>query len=518
MLKTTLTSLLFITVWLITAIPSITEAQLIQDLGRQIEIPNIKNINSSETHLYILSESEGLVVFRAYSDSLQWLYSSTGMQERGHILESDIRFAYLFGNNRRLTVIEPTSVLGVYSSTILPSRPIAVKRIGFRLFTVMNNGDLGYLSLETAESVDSDLKLIENSRRFTDLASDNLNTLYALTSDNEIIIFEIEDDDIKINSVTSTDRRVDRIFLTEGELIGTDQSGNIYLIDSDGVTRRIAQISGAIERLSFWDNMIIARTSSNEIWTGTMNGNFERWKTDEQAGNFFTISDNQFWVSEFNTVTPVIRQDSEIDPVTATSVSREFKLKEIPDVIIPFPRALILPIEFEDNVDISQVTLSYSAPFNNARIRGNTLYWQPLASQTGRHQVTITANRADGRTDSQSFLIDLRTFNSPPQFTPSRPVSIPVGELYEFQITAIDPDGPNRELIRYLGVDMPDGAELNEKTGIFSWNPTIRQVGEHRFQVIATDQFGAASSQNFTINVIEIEEPDTNIDIDFDID
>ena len=61
--------------------------QLLKDLSKQIEIPNIKNINSSDTHLYVLSESEGLVVFRTQSDSLHWLYSSTGMQERGHILK-----------------------------------------------------------------------------------------------------------------------------------------------------------------------------------------------------------------------------------------------------------------------------------------------------------------------------------------------------------------------------------------------------------------------------------------------
>lgn len=513
MLKSIVNSLL-ISILLILSLTPVSEAQLVQNLSKQIEIPNITNINSSETHLYVLSESEGLVVFRTYSDSLQWLYSSTGMQERGHILESDIRFAYLYGNNRRLTVIEPTSVLGVYSSTILPSRPLSVERIGFLLFTALNNGDLGYLNLGTAESVDSELNLLESRGRVIDLASDSRNTLYALNAESEIVIYEIEEDEIRQLSITSTDRRVDRIFLTGGELIGTDQSGNLYLINSDGITRRITQITGTVERLSNWKDMIIVRTTSQEIWTGSLSGTFDRWKSDEQAGNFFTITDNQLWVSEFSTITPVIKQDTEDGTAETREISSELKLKEINDIILPFPRALIMPIEFENNVDISQITISYNAPFNNARIRGNTLYWQPLASQSGRHQITITANSADGLTDSQSFMIDLRSFNTPPQFTPSRPVTIPVGEVFDFQITAVDPDGLDRDLIRYLGVDMPNGAELEEKSGIFSWEPTIRQVGEHHFQVIATDQYGAASSQNFTINVIEIIEEDTDIDID----
>lgn len=495
------------------AINSISEAQLIQDLSKQAEIPDIINISSSETHLYVLSASEGLVVFRTYSDSLQWLYSSTGMQERGHVLESDIRFAYLFGNNRRLTVIEPTSVLGVYSSTILPSKPVAVERIGFRLFTAMNDGNLGYLDLETAESVDSDITLMDINR-VIDLASDKRTILYALNSESEINIFEVRDEEISLYSAIQTDRRIDRIFLTDGELIGTDNDGFLYLIDSDGATRRITRVSGPVDRLSIWKEMVIVRTSSGEIWTGSMDGSFELWKSEERAGNFFTISDAELWLAEFNTLSPVMIRILDEKVEQPGSLSNEVKLKPFNDIVLPFPRALILPIEFLNNIDMSQVSLSYDAPFNNARIRGNTLYWQPLASQTGRHRVTITANSADGQSDSQAFTVDLRSFNAPPQFTPSRPVSIPVGENFDFQITAVDPDGIDRDLIRYLGVDMPDGAVLDEKTGVFSWAPTVRQVGEHRFQVIATDQYGAASSQNYTIRVIEITEEDTDINID----
>lgn len=498
---------------LLFASPLASQAQWVQDLSKQTEIPDITGINSSETHLYVLSASEGLVVFRAYSDSLQWLYSSTGMQERGHILDSDIRFAYLYGNNRRLTVIEPTSVLGVYSSTILPSQPIAVERIGFRLFVAMNNGSLGYLNLETAESVDTEIELLD-APRVIDLASDRRNTLYTLNTESEITIFGVTDEEISQLSVTRTDRQMDRIFLTGGELIGSDNSGFLYLINSGGITRRIARISGPVDRLKLWNEMVIARTLSGEIWTGTIDGSFQAWKSEERAGNFFTVSDDQLWFAEFNTLTPVIRRTVENETEGPEILAGDLKLKELQDIILPFPRALIMPIEFENGVDMSQVTLSFDAPFSNARIRGNTLYWQPLASQTGRHQVTITANSADGMSDSQTFMVDLRSFNAPPQFTPSRPVTIPVGEIFDFQITAVDPDGLDRNLIRYLGVDMPDGATLEEKTGRFSWEPTIRQVGEHRFQIIATDQYGAASSQNYTINVIEITEEDTDINID----
>jgi hypothetical protein len=114
-----------------------------------------------------------------------------------------------------------------------------------------------------------------------------------------------------------------------------------------------------------------------------------------------------------------------------------------------------------------------------------------------------------------NFSVDVRPFNSPPRFTPLQPVTINVDEEFTLEINAIDPDGMDPDLIRYLGVDMPDGASLNEKTGEFKWTPNIRQVGEFEFQVIATDQFGAAASRDIEIRVIETD-PDQEADLDTD--
>ena len=491
--------------------------QLLKDLSKQIEIPNIKNINSSDTHLYVLSESEGLVVFRTQSDSLHWLYSSTGMQERGHILESDIRFAYLYGNNRRLTVVEPTSVLGVYSSTVLPARPLAAERIGYRLFLALGEHGLGEISLETPETVDSGMNRIIENEQIRDLASDGVNTLYVLKHQNEILIYEADDDNVNRLSSVAVDRNVERLFLTDDELIGTDSSGNIFLINYDGNTRTVASVSGSVERLSIWNGRLLVRTQNHELWTGLMNGDLETWKSDERSGNFFAISENILWVNEFNSLAPVISSESTASSASAQTGESGFRIRPVDDVVLPFPRPLLLPIEFETDVDVSQISLSYDAPFNNARIRGKSFYWQPSANQSGRHNVTITATTADGQSDSINFTIDLRPFNAPPRFSPARPVTVPVDEEFELQISAVDPDGMDQSLIRYLGVDMPNGASLNESTGMFTWTPTIRQVGEHQFQVIATDQFGAAAAQDFTINVIEIDEGDP-IDFDFDED
>jgi len=60
----------------------------------------------------------------------------------------------------------------------------------------------------------------------------------------------------------------------------------------------------------------------------------------------------------------------------------------------------------------------------------------------------------------------------------------------------------HQNLVRYLGVDLPEGATVNEQTGEFIWTPTARQVGENKFRIIATDQYGAASSADIIIRVV----------------
>ena len=94
-----------------------------------MDINNVLDMASSPSHLYVLSEQDGLAVFRVSNDNTQWLYTNVGMQRRGNKIVTDIRFAYLFGYGRRLTVLEPTSVLGVYSSTYLPTEPRGIARL-----------------------------------------------------------------------------------------------------------------------------------------------------------------------------------------------------------------------------------------------------------------------------------------------------------------------------------------------------------------------------------------------------
>lgn len=500
-------------------------AQYNYDITQEIEIPDILDLESSEAHLYVLSESEGLVVYRAYPDSLQWLYTSTGMQRRGNRLHADIRFAYLYGDSRRLTVIEPTSVLGVYSSTVLPDVPVSTRRIGNNLYIVMRNGALGSVSLQTPESVDTQPVIVDpdrfEGRIVNDLATDANRFLYVLSDNGQIDIYQFNsaEDQLTLEESVELEKSIDKIFFADNELIGADNGGNIYLIDSSGQTRLQNELGHPIDDISFWMDEVIIRSTNGQLWIGVLGENLTRWKQSERAGNFFTVNKNRFYITEFNSIFPVLRSNEEpfSDDQSATG-NQPFSIQSIETVSLPFPKPFLQPIKilgYQGNV--SDITLSVDSPVDGIQTRGSSLFWQPGASSTGRHQVTVTATTPRGKSTQTSFTIDVKPFNSPPRFAPSRMQSLPANEQFELKISAFDPDGTHPGLIRYLGVDLPNGASLNEQTGVFTWEPTIRQVGDHQFRIIATDQFGAAASQDYRMEVIEVTETEAE-DIENSID
>ena len=484
------------------------QPQLEKDYSYVMEIPSVMAIESSPAHVYILSNTEGMVVFRTKEDTLQWLYSSTGMEQRGNTVTADIRFAYLYGYNRRLTVLEPTSVLGVYSSTLLPNKPLDAERMDHHLYVALGAGGLGRLSLRTPSAVDSAIIFADSDRlrgeNIISLEASN-NQLFALSGSSKLFVLNPSEDEFTISDEFSLARKVSRIFLSGGRLYGTDDEGNIYEINQSANLIQLGTIGEPVEKIQMWRDWLLIQGSSNRIWTSYQDRSPVLWKDDPKAGNFFTVAQGQLWLSEYNQISRIIpTHTSEGTRVSrASSVTGKLKLTPIENQIVPFPKPLLLSLDFESDFPMDQVQFAYQSDISTAKIKGNGFYWQPQANDVGQHRIKIIATASDGQTDSTSFLAEVRSFNAPPRFTPFRPMTIPVERPFTLPIKALDPDGMNQNLIRYLGVDLPEGASIDEQTGEFTWTPTIRQVGENKVRVIATEQYGAASSTDIVIRVVE---------------
>ena len=484
-----------------------------KDFSYVLDIPSTITVGSSPAHVYVLSDTEGMAVFRTQQDTLQWLYSSTGMEQRGHTLTSDIRFAYLFGDSRRLTVLEPTSVLGVYSSTLLPANPRDAKRIDNNLYVALGNKGLGKISLRTPAAVDSTMNYIERSllsrENIVDIETSS-DQLFALSTNQKLFRFNYENGALNLDGEIEISERLQKIFLIDNTIFGSDDKGNIYELNSSGDLSQLGSINEEVTKIEAWKNWLIIQGISNRVWTSYQNRSPELWKDDADAGNYFTVTGNDLWLSENDKISRVLTsspsdQTQEMGTTELTeNYSGNISLKGISAKTAPHTKPLLFPIDFEQDIPANAVQISYrSNDIQHAQIRGQSFYWEPTADDVGNHRVKILASNNSGSTDSTTVNIEVTSFNAPPRFAPIRSISIPVGEEFTLPIKATDPDGSNRELVRYLGVDLPEGASIDEESGKFTWTPTARQGGKNQFRVIATDQYGAAKSTDITINVID---------------
>jgi hypothetical protein len=498
-----------ILIFLVFCFSAQSHAQWSQDYENLIEVSNIKALDASASHLYVLSELEGMAVFRVYGDSLQWLYTSSGMQRRGNIIESDIRFAYLYGNSTRLTVLEPTSVLGVFSSTQLPVAPRGVARLADKLYVALGEEGLGELPLTSPDEFDSEATIVANGTigrvAVLDVVSSLLsNQLFVLSDDRKIHSFQIGDNGLESISSLTVNEDLTNLFIQNEKLWGSTDNGDLYSVTTNGLGRKIGATNTPILKVAEFNNTIFVRTQNGQLWISENNGALRLWQGESQSGNFIAKSTDALWISIFDKVSPLQKNDDGSAPISTSGTnSGAFRLKSIDNKTLTFPQPLITAIELESG-DHSDVTFTYKSPVANARIQKQGFYWQPSVNQVGITPFTIIGTNSKGEIDSTSFTVEVRTFNTPPRFSPIRGSTIAVNDPYQITFNAIDPENPSNGLIRYLGVDLPEGSTLNEQTGEFSWTPNERQIGDQSFRIVATDEQGTASSIEVTYKVINI--------------
>lgn len=483
------------------ALNLIAQLTLVSDPASQMVIPDIIEIEASATHLYVLSETEGLVVFRTNTDTLQYIFTSEGMANRGHTMQADVRFAYLYGAGNRLTVLEPTSLLGVYSATVLSHAPRGVSRVGTNLYVALGTGGLAKLSLNSPSVFDTEPELIpvdgrqQNVTHIVRLPQQ----LILLVGNNKIAIFNISGDDIEFTNIIELSGSVTELTVVNNELKAYDNQGNFYTVRSSGQLQREFSLDEAIKKVRIWNDYLVLRTQNGLLYLQSSNNQPTLVRSNKSAGNIFAIAQNRLWLSNYDEIS-----NHSVNTGSGTTrniqSSGTFKIAPIDDIVTPFPRPILIPLRMQ-GATASNVRFQYTSDITTAEIRGHGFYWQPQINQTGIHRFTITATNPSGMADSTTFTVDVRSFNSPPRFNPLRPVTIAVDENFTLPVRAVDPDGVDPDLIRYHGVDLPDGGSISERTGIFSWTPDRRQVGLHQFQVIATDQYGAAASVQVEITV-----------------
>lgn len=141
---------------------------------------------------------------------------------------------------------------------------------------------------------------------------------------------------------------------------------------------------------------------------------------------------------------------------------------------------------------------------SNYTVNGTTI--TPVADFFG--QLSIPVKVVDGGTDSNTYplLVEVVQTNYPPEIT-----SVPIVEaftngLYEYTVTANDPD-PEDVLI-YSASQKPAWMQINGSTGVLSGIPARGQEGFYEVSLEVTDGL-YVDDQSFTVEVILQNQPPT---------
>ena len=130
------------------------------------------------------------------------------------------------------------------------------------------------------------------------------------------------------------------------------------------------------------------------------------------------------------------------------------------------------------------------------------IQWTPSASQVGANNVTVRVRDVGGLFATQSFTIQVVAAppaNRPPVITTTPPTAGTVGQLYGYDVDAIDPDAGNT--LTFSLTTAPTGMTINSSSGQIQWTPAAGQVGANNVTVRVQDQGGLFATQSFTVQV-----------------
>lgn len=476
-------------------------------------IGGLKQVEMSPLHTYFSKADGSVVVYRNAQDGLIFLFENGEIGFKSTFIGSDTRFAYAYDQSDQLfSILDPNSLLLYYSRFQLSFNPKWVWRDQQKLW-VLNEQQLASVDISNPLSVDTTMQLSP--------------------------VAEFLGDSLEIS------------FLQGPELITTTDDGSVYhkqlaeLADSTAKWKQLGKIAEE-SLLSVSDSLLYSWDASNlQVVVRQFDQPLNRidipfsisklFHDPNLARTYAIVDGNRLF--EFRDLEPLapkqlIKGGSKLDLVKNSGIAyiqigEKFerfypssflsestqaasvafskpKFSYQARITHPYSEPLLVEIPLESGWLTEDLDILMESS-TGAQVIGRNLIWTPTMQDVGIYPVKLYAFSRQGLEDSLSFEIEIRSFNAPPRFLPFRTQSIVVGEDVEVRVQALDPDGQDRLLIRYIARELPDGAAIEEATGIIRWKPSYEQVGMHQLEIIASDQYGASSSQRIQLKVIELK-------------
>jgi large repetitive protein len=156
-------------------------------------------------------------------------------------------------------------------------------------------------------------------------------------------------------------------------------------------------------------------------------------------------------------------------------------------------------VQFEDrDSDVVAFALLESPAGMSIHPSLGTVRWMPVADQLGESTVTVQVADPDGRTDTQTYKLNVSRFGGPPRISSIPPTEAAIGTGYLYSVLARDAEG---DPLTYRLLAAPAGMTITPTTGEIVWTPAPEQLGSQDVVIEVSDGVGGAVTQAFAIRV-----------------
>lgn len=129
------------------------------------------------------------------------------------------------------------------------------------------------------------------------------------------------------------------------------------------------------------------------------------------------------------------------------------------------------------------------------------------SDNVGNHTITYLATDDGVPPRSTMATFSVTVVNTIPVFISSPSLEVLEDSSYQYNFSVFDPDCDHGDVLSYELVSPPFGMVLNADSTSISWIPDNSQVGNHNIIIHVNDSFGGSVTQNFTLTVINVNDP-----------
>ena len=124
--------------------------------------------------------------------------------------------------------------------------------------------------------------------------------------------------------------------------------------------------------------------------------------------------------------------------------------------------------------------------------------WTPTNEQAGTSTVEVIVLDGKGKSANQQFELSVSAVapNASPSFISSPITTTLAGEVYQYQVRAVDPE---EDTLTYRLLQQPAGMQIDAETGLVTWQSDLISSGEYSVVVAVEDGVGNTTLQTFQL-------------------